>query len=205
MRAIERRRAYGSKVLPYDARIEWLESTGEQYIKTGIIPTSEFSFEVTANILGYYEWNPIGTWDGWLKNMFGVDLKFVNNGGMLNCWGDAFTENKKNPINTWLKISQKNGEQKVSRVSDGYVYLNSNLNKTFHCSSDVYIFSLNIKDKSTYSNEGRINSVIIRNNNKTLLDFVPVRKDGIGYMYDKVSGQLFGNQGSGAFIIGPDI
>ena len=35
-------------------------------------------------------------------------------------------------------------------------------------------------------------------------DLIPVRKDGIGFMYDKVSGQLFGNKGTGAFIIGPD-
>lgn len=26
----------------------------------------------------------------------------------------------------------------------------------------------------------------------------------IGYMYDKVSGQLFGNQGTGNFILGAD-
>ena len=34
---------------------------------------------------------------------------------------------------------------------------------------------------------------------------IPVRKDGVGYMYDKISGQLFGNAaGTGAFVIGPD-
>ena len=37
------------------------------------------------------------------------------------------------------------------------------------------------------------------------LDLIPVRKDGIGYMYDRVSGQLFGNAGTGSFILGPDI
>ena len=36
------------------------------------------------------------------------------------------------------------------------------------------------------------------------LDLIPVRKDGIGYMYDRVSGQLFGNAGTGSFILGPD-
>jgi hypothetical protein len=37
-----------------------------------------------------------------------------------------------------------------------------------------------------------------------LRDFIPVRKGTTGYMYDKVSGQLFGNSGSGNFILGPD-
>lgn len=35
-------------------------------------------------------------------------------------------------------------------------------------------------------------------------DLIPVRKDGLGYMYDSVSGQLFRNQGTGAFLYGPD-
>ena len=40
---------------------------------------------------------------------------------------------------------------------------------------------------------------------ETVLDLVPVRKDGVGYMYDRVSGKLYGNAAdSGAFIIGPD-
>ena len=37
-----------------------------------------------------------------------------------------------------------------------------------------------------------------------LRDLVPVRVGDVGYLYDNVSGQLFGNSGTGAFIIGPD-
>lgn len=28
--------------------------------------------------------------------------------------------------------------------------------------------------------------------------------NAVGYMYDRVSGELFGNAGTGAFVIGPD-
>ena len=45
----------------------------------------------------------------------------------------------------------------------------------------------------------------IWNTTGTLLrDMIPVRKDGVGYMYDKVTNQLYGNSGSGAFVLGPD-
>jgi len=37
-----------------------------------------------------------------------------------------------------------------------------------------------------------------------VVDFIPVRKEGVGYMYDKVSRQLFGNSGTGNFILGND-
>ena len=41
------------------------------------------------------------------------------------------------------------------------------------------------------------NGVLIR-------DLIPVSKDGIGYMYDEISKELFGNSGSGSFILGPN-
>ena len=38
-----------------------------------------------------------------------------------------------------------------------------------------------------------------------LYDLVPVRFDGIGYMLDTLTGELLTNQGTGSFIIGPDL
>lgn len=35
-------------------------------------------------------------------------------------------------------------------------------------------------------------------------DFIPVRVGQVGYLYDRVSGQLFGKYGTGDFIVGPD-
>lgn len=59
-----------------------------------------------------------------------------------------------------------------------------------------------------YSNMfgGRIHSARIKNlNTGAEVDLIPVRKDGVGYFYDKISGQLFGNSASrGAFTVGPD-
>ena len=36
------------------------------------------------------------------------------------------------------------------------------------------------------------------------MDLIPVRVGQVGYMYDKVSRQLFGNSGTGNFILGND-
>jgi hypothetical protein len=38
-----------------------------------------------------------------------------------------------------------------------------------------------------------------------LFDLIPVRVGDVGYMYDRVSGQLFGNAGTGEFVLGSDI
>lgn len=45
-----------------------------------------------------------------------------------------------------------------------------------------------------------------RRDGNYLFDLIPVRKDGVGYLYDKVSGTLFGNAASsGAFTYGNDV
>lgn len=41
--------------------------------------------------------------------------------------------------------------------------------------------------------------------NVKILDLIPVRVGTVGYMYDRVSGRLFGNQGTGEFVLGSDI
>jgi len=37
------------------------------------------------------------------------------------------------------------------------------------------------------------------------MDLIPVRVGQVGYMYDKISNKLFGNSGTGSFILGPDL
>lgn len=51
----------------------------------------------------------------------------------------------------------------------------------------------------------RLYNVELLKNGEKLRDFIPVRVGEVGYMYDQVSGELFGNAGSGSFILGPDI
>lgn len=38
-----------------------------------------------------------------------------------------------------------------------------------------------------------------------IYDMIPVRVGQVGYLYDKISGELFGNAGTGDFILGPDV
>ena len=71
---------------------------------------------------------------------------------------------------------------------------------------DCYLFWCGGSSEGKWS--GRIYYIKISTNSKTF-DFIPVRftnKNGVseGAMYDRISGRLFRNSGTGAFIIGPD-
>ena len=55
-----------------------------------------------------------------------------------------------------------------------------------------------------YPSKGKISYCKLYDNNILVRDLIPVRIGAVGYFYDRVSGQLFGNSGTGAFVIGPD-
>ena len=50
----------------------------------------------------------------------------------------------------------------------------------------------------------RLYNSVFRDGSELIADFACVRIGDEGAMYDRVSGQLFGNAGTGAFVIGPD-
>jgi hypothetical protein len=54
--------------------------------------------------------------------------------------------------------------------------------------------------------DGRISSfeVVDLETGQKLISFQSVRKGNVGYMYDRVSWQIFGNAGTGAFLYGND-
>lgn len=56
-----------------------------------------------------------------------------------------------------------------------------------------------------YPFEGNVYSCQFYYGNSIICNLVPVRVEQIGYMYDTVSGELFGNAGTGDFVLGPDI
>ena len=53
--------------------------------------------------------------------------------------------------------------------------------------------------------KSRLYHLTITKGAQIVRDFIPVRKDNVGYMYDEVSGLLFGNSGTGEFAYGPDL
>lgn len=95
----------------------------------------------------------------------------------------------------------------VVEVGNGTIKINNSnytyTQTTFQTQYDVILFGLNnaggmivrgSKIGDTYIKKGTIE-----------IDWIPVRVGMVGYMYDRVSGQLFANAGTGNFILGPDI
>ena len=92
------------------------------------------------------------------------------------------------------------------------LYINNSLILTgdtvnFSINRTILLFALNCPVYEHYTEQSafRCYRFTIYNNDLIVNDFIPVRVGNVGYMYDKISGQLFGNAGTGEFILGPDV
>lgn len=185
---------------PYDSEIEYLESSGTQYIKTGLTPFKCTDVEIIVNNL------PNGVaWQDYFGGDFGdsgnnyrirqyqsyqnkCDIRIGNSYYQFN-----ITENAFNKIKIGRNGAYLNNDELP--ITPGNTYTNIN---------DMYLFGYNLNSSIYRAAKVQIQKFTAFNNNSIVLELIPVRKDGVGYMYDKVSKQLFGNSGTGNFILGPD-
>lgn len=187
-RIIDRRRVMGSK-LPYDAEVEYLECSGTQWIDTGIKSGPPIESIIKVQILATTDATIVGsrnptrfyilhTYEGWCYGLYNYHSSYISYNNGIHIVESVLHE----------------GEQ--SFKVDGQVIMNNTDSGTFTDNATVRLFANYVRIRLYFVRLYKLNVLIA--------DFIPVRKDGVGYMYDKVSKQLFGNAGTGAFILGPD-
>lgn len=180
---------------PYDAEIEYLESDGNQYIDASFVPIEWMPFEIIYQNNGR-------TAPGY-GLVFGQRYSSGSNAyglaNYINC--SIFIGNKttSNLIKTDLyeKHHIRYGYGSVQIDDDAAVSVTVAATYPYF---SVYMFCWAEHRNPVQKQAGRIYYAKFDN----VREFIPVRKDGVGYFYDKVSGKLFGNKGTGAFILGPD-
>jgi hypothetical protein len=189
-------------VFPYDAEIEYLESTGTQYINTGILVNKDFTFDSkVAAILVNYATTYWGARNSGSYNSRGQQCYLNNNPATqqtstIHLWTDSTsTEYQENSWNSGITPAVNT----MYELSAMTCY--SGLGQFTY---PITLFAFNVLGTISYSS-CRIGSWIAYNNGIKEAEMVPVRIGQTGYMYDKVSGQLFVNAGTGDFILGPDV
>lgn len=190
-------------VLPYDAEIEYLQSSGTQYIDTGIQPTANTHVILECSNLmqsggenetfGYGE-----TVNGTIVRFHAVAVAYWNaNKFHFGCGsGFLYTTTADNAKHVFELF----GDGTV--VQDGTSYsIGSSITSI---SQNMPLFARLWDGAYQYTTSVRVHSFKYYENDILTLDFIPVRVGQVGYMYDKVSGQLFGNNGTGSFTLGND-
>jgi hypothetical protein len=206
-----RNAAWGGKRKPYDAEVEYLESTGTQWIDTGVMPdytlTATFDVEVlpTTTLIRFsgsrVRENP--------SFMFSLS----NTAGLINDYGSGRDGNRLilgsfNPSNHIGHLSLEFGNRYIKNLSTGQTIISgSTVGPTSAGLPPRPMLLWALQDNTVVldGSIGRIFSVRYFKQNSLVRDFIPVRKDNVGYMYDKVSSKLFGNAGTGKFVLGADL
>lgn len=202
-----RRRMMAANSKPYDAEIEYLESTGYTYINLGISAknTTKFDFSVMAtdSQTGFLFGSRVAA----SNKTFDIFCKYQSGATDNGIRWDYNTASIRNanvlPLNNKIRFNNLSSPNILKYSS----YSLSATNVTFSNGVPMHLMGLNLNNTghSNGPNGCRYYYFKLYDNSTLLLDLIPVRKGGIGYMYDKISGQLFGNAGSGEFILGKDI
>ena len=199
-----------SKKRPYDAEVEYLESTGTQWIDTGFTCSSDLGMRVKIALLelnnptypqffgcfkhvgrDYYLFG--GYDDGGNRYRVGsLDVAQDITVSSFPCYCDTmvnFMGNGKIIVNGAGQT--KSGSYQYDAQTNGY---------------KVMLFGGGDESGvASYNGRCRIYSAVITDGSSIVASFVPVRIGQVGYMYDKISGQLLGGQGTGNFTVGRDV
>ena len=213
MQLLNRRRMMGiHKVLPYDSEIEYLQTDGTQYVDTGCIPNNTNEFEVNFTYLGD---------NGQNQAIIGArnsDQQSVSASVMsLSIWlgsYDRYAANDKGYDSGWLGNLSVNARYTLS-IKNRSIYRNDVFKWSAYTSvvyrytnTTVGLFRSHGTNNFWDPRPGhklKFYYAKIYDNGQLVRDYIPVRVGQTGYLYDKVSGTLFGNQGTGNFTLGPDV
>lgn len=195
MKVYSRRQLMSFKL--YDAEIEYLESTGTQWIDLGIYGNSYLEYEIKITFPTHDEW----------RYYFGAQTSDSSNRFSLMCGSRSRLYCNNGTATNQKNFTVSTGSPFVVKKINNNVYLNgtkmvSFTNTTYTTPRTIFLFACNAEDQTTPKTPmygAKVYYFKIGN-----LDLIPVRIGTTGCLYDKVSGQLFGNSGTGSFILGPD-
>ena len=184
-------------------QLEYLESTGTQYINTGIAPTNNVGMSVK------YAWTRLGN----SRYIFGsynphYYLGITSKGVMAGAYGPSAG-------NTVLSTSVSVGtiyQYDINLYNSGTVQfvgltpVTTLTPKTFNDTHKRFISLFSVDDGGNKGfSESRIYHMQITDGSALVRNFIPARRNSDGElgMYDTVSNTFFTNSGTDEFIAGP--
>jgi hypothetical protein len=202
-------KAAGAKK-PYDAEIEYLQGDGKSFIE---VPWFVSKVPLNSPTIGIKFINPCtntispvfivyyGSRQYMAAGNSPTSKRFMAQFGNMSPWYERTIDFENEHT---LEISPSTGKV----IEDGVSY-DIGTNSLNQDSDKIVLFA---RYNTSSGKVDCISAVTIYwmkiyspDKTELLFDLIPVRKGNVGYMYDRVSGQLFGNAGTGEFVLGSDI
>lgn len=191
-------------VLPYDTEIEYLQSSGTQYIDTGINGQSVTRFVVNGycNVNGSNNAQLLGGNEQGASTFFGARVTTVTHWYCTNSSGGLGDPAHTSTIDaTIVSTSSQTGTLTDLTNNTTYNFTSFGSSSWSFPNSNLLLFG---GYSTRRSHNARCYSLQIYTSSGLVRDFIPVRIGTTGYMYDRISGTLLGNAGTGSFTLGND-
>ena len=184
--------------------VEWIQSSGAQYIDTGIVPDGETSVDVSFLVTDlpsdYSKIRPVyGAAANYDSNAFEF---WALDGGFAAYGTQANKSNLGAVANAIQTVSQDKNALTVNGAESTFT------KQTFTAPYTMLLFAthrnggINICDAAANL---RIYSFVVKSG-AVFKSFVPCKNpDGVVGMYDIAGGEFYGNAGSGTFIPGEEV
>lgn len=179
--------------------VEYIKSSGTQYIDTGFVPNQDTRVVCDA------VFSPEGTSS---QYFFGVRVSSTSRQFGLRGTASGYQ----------IKYGNVDGGT-TSGVETGRILIDFNKNKlsvgslslsndyaTFTCPGNMYLFAANNNGAVYAYCTATVYSMQIYDNGVLVRDFIPCKNaSGVAGLYDVVGGKFYGNAGSGSFAVGADV
>lgn len=193
---------------PIYTELEYIQSTGNQFIDTGYIPRATY----TKYELGFMRtgistsWSPIINSEEDVR--FGIVCRKNTDSNYGSCWAGSSSSYRDRdfPISSNVKYNIVFDKTGIELNGTKYSFSGTVTSATGSWSTMI---NHRHKSASGYSDEyslGRWYYLRIYDNGTLKRDFVPCKdKSGVVCMYDKVDKKYYYNIGSGSFTAGPEV
>lgn len=180
--------------------LEYIESSGTQYIDTLYKPNGQTYVEMDAKIIAVGSYPTLfGTRNNnsdyfWLYNS--------GNGSESTVFTITVKEKK-------LTVRAPQFDRMTFSIGGGYGYAGSSSTEAdtsgLDCPYNLYLLSVNRNDVPNYNASARLYSTSITEGETPIRNFVPCKRDSDGAvgLYDTIGQSFYGNSGTGAFTAGP--
>lgn len=203
---------YGRSNIPNEYKeVEYIESTGTQYINTNIIPTNTTGVEAKITICNDNHRDNIfigcrDTGNG--ENRYWIDVDWSTDTLIFGFNGNTNINDryllKGSDVGKSFIISMNYMNDRTGKVN-GITYDTSISSKTLvSISKPIYIFAGNRSGSAAYQYSGKLYNLKITDGTNVIRNFVPCYRnsDNVAGLYDLVNNVFYTNQGTGNFIVG---
>ena len=189
--------------------VEWIGSTGTQYINTGVIPTNDIEMTATTYkesitdnnklmVLGLYQ----NSNRCYIPSLYTTNKMSINY-GLIDVSNISYGQTAVGKHDLYVHFTTSSQDIEI----DGISIYHATASTTITTDRTLYMFALHNDSGASGFMSYRIYSCQIKLNDTLVRDFVPCYRisDNERGLYDLVNNEFYTNQGSGIFEKGDEV